>query len=148
MLMETSFIEFEIDDDQRFAMLAAVFDALRLAKHSGSFPSQAYWLTFFDASARSHFWWPTGEEKQDWERRWDATPVSERLTDPSLKTPWHFDSMLAAFQEGEYQLVACRRLTENRGQLEFIPYAGPYGGTDCMQALIEAFGFRVIRIVE
>lgn len=148
MPAETSFIEFEIDDSKRFDMLATVFSALRAAKQSDSFPDEKHWLTLFDGLALSYFWWPTEKEMQDWEQHWYSTPMSQRFTDPSLKTPWHFGSMLDAFWEGEYTLVACQRLAENLGRLEFIPYAGPYGGTDCMKALVEAFGFRVIREVK
>jgi hypothetical protein len=142
--MEPSFVEFEFTDDKRFAMLATVVDALRAAKQSDSFPPDEYWFSFFDREALSYFWWPTEEEIQDWKSRWEATPIPQRFTDPSLQTPWLFGSMLDAFHDGEYELIGCSRLPDNRGRLEFIPYAGPYGGTDCMKALIEAFGFKVV----
>lgn len=51
--------------------------------------------------------------------------------------------MLRAFEDGEFELLACRKATERLAYLEFDPLAFPYGGTGCMKQLIVAFGFRV-----
>jgi hypothetical protein len=143
-----SFIEFELIDNKRFEMLAAIFEALRTAKQSGDFRDNAYWLSFFDNTALSHFWNPTKDELLEWERQWKATPFQDRLSDPNLKRLWEFGSMIDAFRDGEYELIACRHVSANIGQLEFAPFALPYGGTECIKALIEAFEFRVTKEVE
>jgi hypothetical protein len=95
--------------------------------------------------AMAHFWSPTPEELADWQKRWFSTPVPQRWTDTNLKTPWIFSSMIEAFYDGEYDLIACERISDSEGQLTFFPEAYPYGGTGCMKALIEAFDCIVVR---
>jgi hypothetical protein len=136
-------VEFEVADKDRFRRLSAVFDALRAAKVADEWRDDDYWLGFFDAEARSRFWLPTPAEQEDWNRRWFSTPVPQRFTDPSLVTPWDFGSMIDAFRNGDYDLLACEQLSERVGRLSFDPHGWPYGGTGCMRALVEAFGHRV-----
>ncbi|UBF24818.1 hypothetical protein K9N68_24645 [Kovacikia minuta CCNUW1] len=87
------------------------------------------------------------EEQKDWQRRWFSTPVEQRFTDPSLETPWDFSSMIGAFEEGDYELLSCHRISNEVGCLEFEPHGFPFGGTGCMKALIEAFGHRIIDVI-
>ncbi|MDH3582870.1 MAG: hypothetical protein OER86_01500, partial [Phycisphaerae bacterium] len=133
--MADSYIDFTLLDDERFAKLVAIFNALRDAKR-GDFPDAEddYWRTFFDDRSLEHFWWPTPEELADWQQRWESTPVDRRFNDPSLKTPWDFASMIEAFYNGEYDLVSIDRTSDTTGQLQFVPEAWPYGGTRCMVA--------------
>ncbi|MFO0796789.1 MAG: hypothetical protein U0804_04875 [Gemmataceae bacterium] len=136
-------VEFAIADDDRFRRLAVVFDALRAAKQTDEWHDDEYWLGYFDREARAHFWWPTAAELDDWNRRWFSTPVPDRFTDPTLVTPWGFSSMIDAFRNGDYDLLACERHARRAGRLTFEPHAWPYGGCGCMRALIEAFGHVV-----
>jgi hypothetical protein len=140
-----AFVEFEVASEERFQRLGAVVRAIAEAKGSDDFHDDDYWLTFFDEAARSHFWWPTPEDLQDWRRRWFDTPVERRFTDPSLVTPWTLGSLIDAFRNGEYDLLGCRRVDDRAARLEFEPWAWPYGGAGCMRALVEAFGHRVTK---
>jgi hypothetical protein len=143
--MSDFYVEFEIADEDRFRHLEAVVAALAEAKRIDDFGVDEYWLRFFDTEARSHFWQPTEEQKQDWLRRWQSTPLEQRSSDPSLvELPWDFGSMIDAFKNGDYELLGCRRVSERVGRIEFEPFGWPYGGAGCMRALIEAFGYRVI----
>jgi hypothetical protein len=139
-----SYLEFELPEPARFARLVTVFDRLKWAKEQDAWPEAASWLELFDEAAKATFWWPTPEEHAEHMRRWFATPVETRFTDPSLDTPWGFDSLIGAFEDGDYELLACRQVTDKLGRLEFDPYGWPFGGTGCMRALIEAFGGRVV----
>ncbi|MBW4472219.1 MAG: hypothetical protein KME45_17710 [Stenomitos rutilans HA7619-LM2] len=56
--------------------------------------------------------------------------------------------MIEAFENGEYELLGRRRLSHQIARLEFSSYSSPYGGTGCMQALIEAFGHQVTSILD
>jgi hypothetical protein len=138
-----AFIEFAVHDAARFGQLQAVFAALQQAKRSGHFPTDDYWLAFFDAAARAYFWWPTEAEYADWLRRWYATPVPQRESDPSIQTGWLFEAMLAGFRDGEFDLVACRLVDGGRARLELEPYPWPHAGIGCPKALVECFGFPV-----
>jgi hypothetical protein len=139
--MDYSHIAFTLTDSERFARLEAVFNALREGK-SGEFTDAAnpHWRTFFDEVALKHFWWPTPEERLDWQLRWQSTPVDRRHTDPALKHAWDFASMIDAFYHGDYDLIALDRTSPNTGRLRFDPHGYPFGGTGCMHALIECSG--------
>ena len=142
--MVESSVTFRLDDSTRFGMLQRVFDALRDAKTDDAIDADnESWRSYFDEEALSHFWDPTPEELADWTRRWQATPVETRFTDPTLKTPWDFGSMIQAFHNGEYNLLRVIRTSANTGALQFKALACPYGGTGCMRALIECFGGTV-----
>lgn len=139
------FVEFAVDDASRFEALCAVFDAIRHDKEAGAFRDEADWLVFFDDNALSHFWWPTAAEYVAYTERWQAASVEQRMSDPALSPPaWDLGSLFMAFENGEYDLLACHPIEGGRARLEFAPLAYPYGGTDCMQALIAAFGFRIL----
>ncbi|MEH1811042.1 MAG: hypothetical protein V7K26_00650 [Nostoc sp.] len=51
--------------------------------------------------------------------------------------------MFDAFQNGEYQLIACRMVSADRAKLEFEPFGHPYGGTAAIQALVKSFDFVI-----
>ena len=139
------FIEFRVDNSKRFIALCKVFEALREDKRKETFRNDDEWLLLFDEEALSHFWWPTEEELAAYKKRWKSTPLPQRWSDPSLKHPWGFFSMIDAFKNGEYDLVRCRMISHDRAFLEYYPLADPFGGTECMKALVEVFGFEVIR---
>ena len=144
--MSGFYVEFEGAGEPQLRKLTDVFTALQVAKQSDDWRDDAYWLAFFDAAARAHFWWPTEAERKDWERRWFSTPVETRFTDRSLRTKWDFGSMIEAFRHGDYDLVACRRTSGNRARIQFDPHGDPYGGAGSMRALVEAFGHRVVGV--
>ena len=148
MMVESS-VNFKLADSNRFGMLQRVFDALRDAKNDDAIDADdKSWRSYFDDDALSHFWNPTPSELADWTRRWQATPVEQRLTDPTLQTPWDFESMIEAFQNGEYNLLRVVRTSENTGSVQFEALAFPYGGTGCLHALIESFGGTVTGEIE
>lgn len=142
--MVESSVTFELADLTRFEMLRRVFDALRDAKNTGEIDADdESWKSYFDDEALSHFWNPTPDELADWTRRWQAAAVENRFTDPTLETPWDFESMIEAFHNGEYDLLRVIRTSGVSGELQFEAHACPYGGTGCMRALIECFGGTV-----
>ena len=133
--MTPAYLEFELADPIRFARLAVVFGKLKEAKERDMWPEADIWLELFDDAARATFWWPKDDESDD-----------QRLD--SNDAPWHFESLIEAFRNGDYCLEECRRITDRVGRLEFEPRAWPYGGTGCMRGLIEAFGGRVLSEVD
>ncbi|MBA4189679.1 MAG: hypothetical protein C0467_16970 [Planctomycetaceae bacterium] len=139
-------VEFEITNPTRFEPLQRVFDALRDVKATDAFAEDhSAWLQYFDYPARCYFSWTSEAENELHWQRWQATPVPQRWTDPSLQRGWDFESMIEAFRNGEYDLIACERIDETTGRLTFQEHSFPFGGTGCMRALIESFGHRVTR---
>jgi len=140
-------VRFSIGSEVQFAALTRAFERIRECKAQGTWPEEKEpWMPFFDTRALSHFWWPTAAELQDWERRWFSTPVRKRFTDPSLQKPWDFMSLFDAFKNGDYELYTIERNSDGAAALPFKPHGHPYGGTDCMRALIEAFDHRVTEV--
>lgn len=142
--MSAAYLEFQLPEPARLERLLRVFERLKQAKQQDLWPNVSSWLDLFDEAANATFWWPTTEELDAWQRKWFSTPVEDRLADPALQTPWCFDSMIGAFEDGDYDLVDCRAVGAGLGRFEFDPHGWPFGGTGCMRALIEAFGGRVI----
>jgi hypothetical protein len=137
--MKEERVVFEIANGDRFQQLAAFVRALAIAKGDGNFHDDAYWERFLDEGARAAFWWPSSAEIEDWQRRWFSTPVERRSTDPSLKTPWIFASLIDAARDGDFENLQCSRIGTGAA-IEFQPCAWPFGGTAWMRALIEAYG--------
>jgi hypothetical protein len=146
------FVEFEVSDQQRFEALVRAFDALKADKDSEKFRDTEDWLEFFDDEALAHFWWPSKEEATTyWKKRKE---LENRLSTEELhyhdvmhcdEEKWDFESMLLAIEDGEYWLDSCQLISDTRAQLQFFPVAYPYGGIDSLIALVEAFGFEVVR---
>ncbi|WP_413256424.1 hypothetical protein [Floridanema fluviatile] len=133
-----------MENRQIFDSLCRIFQEIKRDKDTNKWRNEEDWLAFFDEQALSTFWWPTEEEQAEWLRNWEATPVPQRWTEPSLETPWDFESMIDAFKNGEYELISCRMISSDLARIEFNPLAYPYGGTGCIQALIESFGFLIV----
>ena len=149
------YIDFTVDDSERFLALSRAFAALQQDKNrqiqaqndeeaARAFREEDQWLAFFDERARAHFWWPSQAELDAHTAQWFATPLPDRWTDPTLKRPWLFSSMIYAFQNAEFELLTCHMLTSNTARITFDPWAHPYGGTGCLKALVEAFDCKVI----
>ena len=148
--VQPCFVEFSVDDLNRFEALSHVFKALMqdkekqiVALDNGTstevFRKDSEWVGLFDEEARSHFLWPAeelaGQPRQGY---------SIHSLDPKRKGSWSLPAMIEAFKNGEYTLIACRLISSDKARLEFSPLGFPYGGTECMKVLIEAFGFRVL----
>lgn len=142
--MQHCYVSFRISSQQQLERLSRVVSELRHDKESGEFRSDEDWKAYFTADELKSFWTPTDAERADWQKRWQATPVPDRFTDPSLETPWDFGSMLDSIREGEYSLLGVRSNDMTTGFLEFDPEAYPFGGTGCLRALVIAYGHQLI----
>jgi hypothetical protein len=138
------YVEFRVRSTEQLSRLSRVVEALREAKLNDTFPVDEEWRAYFTQDEIDTFWWPTVEERKDWERRWFSTPVRKRFNDPSLKTPWDFGSMIEAIRYGEYSIVGVRSGNKAKAYLEYDPTAYPYGGTGALSALVLAFGHELI----
>src|SRR5579884_3655926 len=159
------FIKFRIPSDERFHALSRAFDVLKQEKqkileelaHDADEEDDEEvdrrveekkrkedaiantLFDLFDEQALSHFWWPS---QQDWEaylRRWNSTPIPQRFTNPTFDHPWDFSSMVDSLLSGEYAFVSCHLLESNVGVLIYLIDSWPYGSSDAIKALIEAF---------
>lgn len=148
-------LEFEVKDHDRFRALQRVVEALQEDKQKqlqartdrereAAFRDDAHWQALFDEQAQLFFRQPTEDDDQAWLSRWLATPVAKRATDPNLKRRWSLSSLIESFKNGEFEIISCQMVSPERARLTFSPFAWPYGGTEGMRILLEAFGFQLL----
>ena len=140
------FIEFEVNDPQRFNLLRAVFSELKKDKDADDFRPDEAWPQLFDDKALAQFSWHSPEDLQ--RRMYDLRhrPTLETPTESTVGQQWDFVSMVDSYKNSECELKRCAMVGEGKGRLEFNALAYPYGGVGWMVALIEAFGFKVTGI--
>ncbi len=135
----SEYIEFTVSSPDRFAALQRVFAVFKHDKDANDWRSQAELLNSFDEDSLKNFSWPPDDLRQQRLRDLETRPVSITPTEQTKNSRWDFDSLLAAFKEGEYILVSCEMTEGGKARLEFYSLAYPYGGVGCMVALVEAF---------
>jgi hypothetical protein len=91
----------------------------------------------------AHFWHPTAAELRDWQTRWESTPVEQRVTDPTLATPWDFESWVDAIENAEISYLHLQIQRDGTGVIEFEQLAMPSGGLEATEEMAKMFGATV-----
>ncbi|HCO24662.1 hypothetical protein Mal35_57710 [Gimesia maris] len=154
-------LEFEISTPARFDALQRFFFALKSEKDQilKSWDSDAEedqydpvdepnWIDYLDEEAIewfSDFLDLDSPEGITFSKLWELTEPEYRCVDNMFHLPghWDFESLLESLFNGEYVLVDLRGKTDTTGELIYDPWAGPFGGTEPLVELIEAFGQTV-----
>ncbi|MDP9993866.1 hypothetical protein [Variovorax boronicumulans] len=138
-------VEFESNGDKPLQRLTEFFDLVKAAKDSDEPADESKLLAFLTDGERSYFSNLTSDEVAEWNEYWFSTPLPKRHSPEMLIPQWDFASMLDAFWNGDYDLIAIQpRAT--RHVLEFNPHGYPYGGTGSLVALVECFGHQVVGV--
>ncbi|KNY26932.1 hypothetical protein [Pseudobacteroides cellulosolvens] len=144
--MKNCFIEFIINNSERFDMLQNMFKLLKEEKEIDLIDFRdSKWFDFFDEESLMSFWWPTEQDIKEYNKLWNESSFINRFFDPRLNKKWDFESMLYAFKNGEYELVSCERVDKHVGRIEYYPFSWPYGGSEVFKALIESYGFMITK---
>ncbi|QDU19850.1 hypothetical protein [Urbifossiella limnaea] len=109
----------------RYAALARFFDGLQSAKTALERDAEAD----RDAVVRNPRWIDL----------LDADAI-EAMSGPE----WSLEDLLDCILAGDYELVGLT-FDGRAGRLEYNPWGYPFGGTDPLKALVEAFGLEVTR---
>lgn len=161
MREKSFYINFQIGSPPRFDTLHRFFTAVKAEKdrilrswdsddeRDQYDPSaESNWREFLDEGATE--WFADtfdfhGEEGKTFLQLWQLTEPDVRLSHPMFNVPgnWDFDSMIEALFNGEYVLVNLVKEMEENGVLYYDPWAGPFGGTEPLVAMIESFGHVV-----
>jgi hypothetical protein len=165
------FIKFRVPGDERFQALSRIFEILKQKKQK--IIKEIYnasdddgddeevdrqveenkrkrdaitdsLFDLFDEQALSHFWWPSNKDWEEYWQRWNSTPGPQRFTDPALEHPWDFASMVDSLLSGEYEFLSCQLIEPDIGVLVFGIYSWPYGSSDAIKALVEAFDCNIV----
>jgi hypothetical protein len=141
----SQYIDFRFSDLARFQRLANIFAELKIDKDKNEFRPLEKWPELFDSASLQEFRWLTTAEKMQQIRKYSDV-IKEFAAQQNTAVRWDFYSMIEAFKDGEYELIACNQIGPGIGRLEFNAFAYPYGGVGCMVALIESFGFKITTI--
>ncbi len=91
----------------------------------------------------NRFWNPTPDELNDWQTRWMNTPVEQRFTDPTLDTPWDFESWVEAIESAEIAYMNLQIHPNGTGTIEFEQLAMPSGGLEATEEMVKMFGATI-----
>ncbi len=151
------YLNFEIQEEERFYNLKNLFDAIKAVKdivirHNYDLDfdplEKMDWLSFLDEKAinnQDEVFNFENEEGQTYQKLWNLTPPKVRLSHPFfiLPNPWDYESILDSIFNGEYTLISIKKNSSKSATLYFAPWAGPFGETEALVALIELFGHHV-----
>lgn len=139
------YVEFESNGEKALQRLTEFFDFVKAAKDSDKPADESQLAAYLTDAERTYFSNLTEEQSAEWNEYWFSTPLPKRHS-PEMPTPgWDFESMLDAFWNGDYDLIAIRP-GATRHVLEFNPHGYPYGGTGSLVAMVQCFGHRVVGV--
>lgn len=141
--MDYFYVEFEPKDSESLYRSVGLFRMIKAAKETDEVVNNQPFVTYLTDVERAYFWNSSPEEAKEWHDEWFSTPIKIRHSPKMLSPKWDLESMLEAFWNGDYDLVA---IQEQHGKhcLMFDPHGHPYGGTSCMVAFLECFGHSVV----
>ena len=110
--------------------------------------AEPHWIEFLDETALEWFadtFDYNSEEGKTFQQLWNLTSPEIRSSHEMFHLPgnWDFESMIDSLFNGEYAFVDLVKETKTSGVLYYAPWAGPFGGSESMVALIESFGNTV-----
>ncbi|WP_216651699.1 hypothetical protein [Paenibacillus sp. NEAU-GSW1] len=144
-----SYIEFSFSSLKTFHNLSELFAYIKLKKQKDiqitDLEQDLLLFDFFGEQELNYFWWPTEQERK---RFWDEyvkLPLEER--DAHLaQVPWDYETVFSEIGQGEYEIVSCNLISNNRGRLSYCPHAFPYGGVEPLIEAIKCFGAEIIKV--
>lgn len=141
-----AFISMKIDQPDRMEALRHFVNELAIIKRVSTVPNAELLLDrCLDEKARNYFSMLSPEEWDEWKKEWFSTPVDERLRNSALQPHWDKSSFIEALIQGEF-LVGDLQIVGDEARFTFNPLAYPYGGSNCLVAIVEAFGQTVVGI--
>lgn len=156
--LRDEYLEFEFIQAECFDALKRLYLALKAGKDAEDVehedqsvfhdPDDSYWTDFLNEESLAWFsntFDYDSVEGKVYQKLWNLTEPEVRLSHPMFHLPgnWDFESLLDAIFRGEYTLIDLVLESKSKGLLYFQPYAYPFGGTEALFGLIEAFGCTV-----
>ncbi|WP_196892949.1 hypothetical protein [Aureivirga marina] len=148
------YLEFEIENEERFHLLKNIFLKIKREKETyfktNIEPSDKLedWNHYLDENAIQYFnkreLILDSEEQKIYNKLWHLTDPQIRIHHPMFNTNdnWSFDGTISTIFEGEYDLISIEK-HYNKGKLTIEQHGIPFGGTESLVQLIEAFGNKV-----
>jgi hypothetical protein len=146
--MDAFGVQFLINDERRFGELSALYAEIRRDKDARRFRDPVEWAALVPDAVKAGFDWPTPEERARWLGVRNSTPIAVPDPNQQLGERWDFYRVFESFEDGDYAVLGCERVSGSVGELRIDPYGYPYGGVGPLIALAEAFGFEVLGVNE
>ncbi len=136
-MTKNEYIEFEINNSDKFNDLTKLLDLISESKKSGDYKTDEYWLDKFPDYALEHYYFSDNDLKPEFE------------TSKSDGETWHFYSMTEHLVKNlDVEFFECKNVGERKGQLAFYACGYPYGGITGLTFFLNSFGFKAIKIDE
>lgn len=143
-MAEHCYVEFKIFSGEKFERLSVISKELNDCKNSSVSKHVDVWREHFNADELNHFNRLSEKQNDEWKEFWFATPLPKRHSKEMPSPKWHFESMIEAILNGDYNIVGVKVLNENKARLEIEPFGWPYGGLNSLRALVRCFGHTII----
>lgn len=132
---KNEYIEFEINNVDKFNDLIKLISLISESKKSGDYKTDKYWLDRFPNYALRHYYFTESDLKPEFK------------TNEQTNGTWHFYSMIEHLIENiEVEILGCKNVTEKIGRLDFYAFSYPYGGITGLTIFLKSFGFKAIKI--
>lgn len=136
-MKKNEYIEFEMNDNDKFNDLLKLLDFISTSKKSGDYKSDKYWLDTFPDYTLKHYYFADSDLKPEF------------ITSKAEGGTWHFYSMIEHLVENiEIEFLECKNFGNGRARLEFYAFGYPYGGITGLTMFLKSFGFKAIEIDE
>jgi hypothetical protein len=146
--MEEFGVRFSVNDEQRFAMLRALYAEIKRDKDVGEPRAPEEWVRLVPNEIKGAFSWPSTEQRADWLEIRDSVPITVSEPSGQLEGRWDFYRVFEHIEESDYEALGCELVEAGVGELHIDPHGYPYGGVGPLIALVEAFGFQVLGVNE
>lgn len=134
---KNEYIEFEINNKDKFNDLVQLLDLISELKKSGDYKTDDYWLDKFPDYALKHYCFADSDLKPEFQ-----TSKPEGGT-------WHFYSMAQHLVENiDVEFLKCENIGDGKGRLEFYACGYPYGGITGLTMFLNSFDFKATKIDE
>ncbi len=140
--MEEFGVRFYKGNDDHFAALRQLFEAVKKDKDDESVRDESEWIDLIPIDIRPNFNWPTEVERSEWLNFSKDKPIAIPDVANQLSEKWDFYSIIDAFHNGDYDLLKCEKIAQSY-EMHIHPYGYPYGGLGPLIALAEGFGFKI-----
>jgi len=146
--MDAFGVRFRVTNPSRFETLKSLYAEIKLDKDGDQSRDPAEWVRLVPDDVKSHFSWPTLEERAHWLAVRSSTPIAVPAPSQQIGTQWDFYRVFEAIEEGEYEVLGCEMVDDETAEMRIDPHSYPYGDVGPLIALAEAFGFAVLGVNE
>lgn len=135
MKNQNCYVEFKINDYEKFYCLKQVFELFKIAKNNNKPQNDKFWLNNFPKYVLEKFYFLDTDTKPNFE--------TSKITEFN----WHFYSFIELLEKNyEIEYVTCEEIDENKGRIEYIPYSYPYGGITGLVTFVNSFDCEPTKI--